>query len=510
MPKVYFIGAGPGDPELLTLKGRRILDEAEVVIYAGSLVNPALLEGLRAEIYNSAGMSLEEIIEVMKVAIGEGKTVARLHTGDPGLYSAISEQIEELKKLGIEYEVVPGVTSASAAASTLGQELTIPEKSQTVILTRRAGRTPVPEREALYELATHQSTMVIFLSVSMIDAVVDDLKRGGYPEETPVAVVYRASWPDEKVIRGTLKDIARKVKSEGINRTALIVVGEALKVSMEELGMRSRLYDSDFKHGYRGSQGKNKRGKLWVVGIGPGGTEHITPKARDALQKATLVVGYTRYMDLIRDLIAGKQTYETGMTREIDRCRYAIKEAAGGKEVALVCSGDPGIYAMAGLVYEILRAEGPTEAIDVEVIPGIPALSACASLIGAPLMHDFASISLSDRLTPWEVIERRLHAAASADFVMVIYNPRSKGRAGHLKRAIEIISSYRRADTPVGVVKAATRKGEEWIITTLSDIPYDKVDMNTTLIIGNSSTYIWQKRMITPRGYEKKYDLFKT
>ncbi|RMG72663.1 MAG: precorrin-3B C(17)-methyltransferase [Nitrospirae bacterium] len=241
------------------------------------------------------------------------------------------------------------------------------------------------------------------------------------------------------------------------------------------------------------------------MGIGPGAHEHITSKALNALQSADLVVGYTKYLDLIREIIKGKECFETGMTREIDRCRHAIEEAEKGRAVALVCSGDPGVYAMAGLVFDLLKAED--RVVDVEVIPGIPALSACASVLGAPLMHDFASISLSDRLTPWELIERRLHAAASSDFVIVIYNPRSRGRKEHLKRAVEIVLSYRDAKTPVGVVKAASREAEEWFITTLSEIPYERVDMNTTLIIGNSSTYVWQDRMVTPRGYEGKYNL---
>lgn len=507
MGKVYFIGAGPGDPELITLKGRRILDEAQVVIYAGSLVNPALLDGLKADIYNSASMSLEEIIELMKKAVKEGKTVARLHTGDTTFYSAVTEQIDELKKLGIDYEIVPGVTSAAAATAALGQELTIPEISQTVIFTRQAGKTPVPERERLERLATHRCSMVIFLSISMIDRVMEELRKGGYPEETPVAVVYKASWPEERIVRGTIRDIAEKVKAEGITKTALIIVGDSLKASEESLGKKSRLYDRDFQHEYRrSSHGQRSKGILWVVGIGPGGKEHMTSAALAALNRAELVVGYTRYIDLIRDLIQGREIFETGMTKEIDRCRHAIEEAMNGKNVALVCSGDPGVYAMAGLVYELLRTENIAE-LQVEVIPGIPALSACASVLGAPLMHDFASISLSDRLTPWEVIERRLHAAASSDFVIVIYNPRSRGRKDHLRRAVEIISSYRDGSTPLGVVKAATRQGEEWFITTLSEVPYEKVDMNTTLIIGNSSTYVWQNRMITPRGYEEKYDL---
>jgi len=510
MSKVYFVGAGPGDPELITLKGKRLLESADVVIYAGSLVNPALLEGIEAEVHNSANMSLDEIIDTIKKAINDKKTVVRLHTGDTSFYSAISEQIEELKKLGIPYEVVPGVTSAAAAAASIGQELTIPEISQTVIFTRLEGRTPVPAAEKLRSLSEHRSSMVIFLSVSMIDKVVDELKSGGYPDDTPVVVVYKASWPDEKIIRGSLKDIAEKVRASGIKKTALILVGQALRASEEPLGLRSRLYDSQFEHGFRQSSHAKRKGRLRVVGIGPGGTEHITQAAREAIEGAELIVGYTKYIDLIRGLINGKEVFETGMTQEIQRCSKAIEEALKGRDVCIVCSGDPGIYAMAGLVFDLLKNQNGEARIDVEIIPGIPALSACAAVLGAPLMHDFASISLSDRLTPWEQIETRLELAAKADFVIILYNPRSKGRKDHLKHAIEIIMKYRSPETPVGIVKAATRENESHLISNLSSVPFDVVDMNTTLIIGNSNTYVWHERMITPRGYASKYDLTKS
>jgi precorrin-4/cobalt-precorrin-4 C11-methyltransferase len=250
MAKVCFIGAGPGDPDLITVKGKRVLQDSEVVIYAGSLVNRALLYSLKAEIFDSSAMTLDETIAVMVKAIGEGKDVARLHTGDPALYGAISEQIERLSKLGIRYEVIPGVSSALAGAAVLGQELTIPEISQTVILTRMGGKTPVPERECISGLAKHQATMVIFLSVGMIETLRDELLKG-YPENTPVVVVQKATWPDQNIVRGTLADIAAKVKEAGINKTALIYVGEALRASEEFLGRTSKLYDKDFSHEYR-------------------------------------------------------------------------------------------------------------------------------------------------------------------------------------------------------------------------------------------------------------------
>jgi precorrin-4/cobalt-precorrin-4 C11-methyltransferase len=248
--KVYFIGAGPGDPELITLKGRRLLDLADVVIYAGSLVNPGLLNGIKAEIHNSASMTLDDTIAIIERAVKAGKLVVRLHTGDPAFYSAISEQIERLGESGIEYEVVPGVSSAMAGAAILGQELTIPETSQTVIFTRIEGRTPVPDTERLGSLAKHRATMVIFLSVGMIEKVREEL-MAGYPGDTPVAVVERASWPQQKVVRGMLKDIVELVQSEGIKKTALIYVGESLKASESSLGKESKLYNKDFKHGYR-------------------------------------------------------------------------------------------------------------------------------------------------------------------------------------------------------------------------------------------------------------------
>lgn len=253
--KVYFIGAGPGDPELITLKGRRLLDNADVVIYAKSLVNPELLKGIKAEIFDSSRMTLDKIIGIIKASIRQGKSVVRLHSGDPALYSAISEQIERLRELGIDYDVVPGVSSAMAGAAVLGQELTIPELTQTVIFTRIEGRTPVPHTEKLSELARHKSTMVIFLSAGMIEKVKDELLNG-YSEDTPVVVIEKVSWPEERIIRGTLKDIVDLVRKADIKKTALIYVGEALRAGEESLKKESRLYHKDFRHGYRDCRGR--------------------------------------------------------------------------------------------------------------------------------------------------------------------------------------------------------------------------------------------------------------
>jgi cobalt-precorrin 5A hydrolase / precorrin-3B C17-methyltransferase len=247
-------------------------------------------------------------------------------------------------------------------------------------------------------------------------------------------------------------------------------------------------------------------GTLYVVGTGPGNADCLTPRALRAIEKSSAVVGYGTYLDLIADIIADKEVVSTGMAQEIDRCRRAIELARQGKTVSVISGGDPGIFAMAGLVLELLRRDSENgESIpEVEIVPGISALNACAARLGAPLMHDFAAISLSDRLTPWETIETRLDAAAKADFVIVLYNPRSKGRRGHIEKARDIIARHRSAETPVGVVKAAMRPGESFFFSTIGSIPFEEIDMQTTVIVGNSKTAIWNNRMITPRGYEKK------
>ncbi|MHB8880896.1 MAG: precorrin-3B C(17)-methyltransferase [Thermodesulfovibrionales bacterium] len=263
----------------------------------------------------------------------------------------------------------------------------------------------------------------------------------------------------------------------------------------------------------RNGTAKSNRGKVFVVGTGPGSIDHITPHAQRCIREADVIVGYGTYLDLIQELTRGKEIISTGMTQEIDRCRKAIELAGEGRNVAVVSGGDPGVYAMAGLVLELMKTDADsapakrspaTMLPSVEIIPGISALNACASRLGAPLMHDFAAISLSDRLTPWETIEKRLEAAAAADFVIALYNPKSKGRAGHIGRAREIILGHRAPETPVGIVKAAMRENELIIITDLEQMLSNDIDMQSTVIIGNSKSFAWNGLIITPRGYEKK------
>ncbi|MBI5642122.1 MAG: precorrin-3B C(17)-methyltransferase [Deltaproteobacteria bacterium] len=252
----------------------------------------------------------------------------------------------------------------------------------------------------------------------------------------------------------------------------------------------------------RKGDGSGGKGTIYVIGIGPGGLDHLTGRAKDALEMSERIVGYTRYVDLIAPLAAGKEVFSTGMTHEVERCRKAIEFAAKGSVVSVVSSGDAGIYGMAGLILELVNNEG-IDGIKVEVIPGIPAFVSAAAILGAPLMHDFASISLSDLLTDWRKIEERVEAAAKADFVIVFYNPKSSKRVEGLKKAMDIVGRYRGKDAPLGIVRNATREGEEAVITTVGEFDryYGSVDMLTIIVIGNSSSYAAGGRIITPRGY---------
>ena len=246
---VHFVGAGPGAEDLITLRGAALLEAADQVIYAGSLVNPALLSRCRegCVILDSAKMTLEDVIAAIETAEAKGQMTVRLHTGDPSVYGAIREQMDRLDALGVAYEVCPGVSSFCGAAAALGAEYTLPGVSQSVILTRMAGRTPVPARENIASLAAHGASMAVFLSAGMLDALTEELLKGAYTPETPAAIVYKASWPEERTIRCTLKTLAESASAAGITKTALVLVGDFLGSDYE----RSRLYDPDFTTGYR-------------------------------------------------------------------------------------------------------------------------------------------------------------------------------------------------------------------------------------------------------------------
>lgn len=243
-------------------------------------------------------------------------------------------------------------------------------------------------------------------------------------------------------------------------------------------------------------------GKLYVVGIGPGGDNGMTLQAQTVLKDCDVIVGYTRYVKLVNKYTQDKEVYQTGMHGEVERCKKAVEIASGDKNVVVVSSGDSGVYGMAGLILEIVDKDRYSDTVDVEVVPGMTSGNSCAALLGAPLMHDYVTLSLSDWLTNIELIEKRLHCVGQGDFIVAIYNPKSKARPDIINKAQEILLQYKAPDTPVGIVKNAYRDGQSVEITTLQDMLTCHIDMLTTIIVGNSSTYVADGKMVTPRGYK--------
>ena len=538
---VHIVGAGPGAEDLITVRGLKFLKEADIVIYAGSLVNPGLLKETKpgAVVYDSAKMTLEQVMAVIKDAWKEKKEVVRLHTGDPCLYGAIREQMDEMDKAGITYDICPGVSSFCGTAAALQMEYTLPGISQSVVITRMAGRTPVPERESIRQFASHQATMVIFLSTGMLKELSEELIAGGYPADTPVAIVYKATWPEEKTVRTTIAELAEAAEREHITKTALIVVGNTVAQSGYD---RSKLYDPGFTTEFRMAEsshsrklvqavpemkktdeddqktdGKEKKGpekseleksepentkispgRLYVVGMGPGSLDGMTKEAFKAMEDSQVIAGYTVYADLVKPYFPEKEYLTTSMTKEEARCRMAFECCIQGKNTAMICSGDSGVYGMAGLILELVPQY---PGVEIKMIPGVTAACAGAAGLGAPLTHDFAVISLSDRLTPIEMIWERIEKAALADFVICLYNPRSKGRPDYLKQACERIMKDRAPETICGIASCIGRDGEEMKVMTLKELADYPADMFTTVFIGKSSTVKIGKWMVTPRGY---------
>jgi precorrin-4/cobalt-precorrin-4 C11-methyltransferase len=248
---VYFVGSGPGDPELITIKAKKLIEQADIIVYSGSLLNPKILEYAKkdAQLYDAALLDREKIYSILRDSTKQGKLAIRFHDGDPGLFSTIREQIDKLEKDGLQCIVVPGITAILGAAAAMNLELTLPGNTQTLIITRAELRTPVPDREKISELAKHGATMVFYLSVHLISDIVEEILKGGtYTKETPAAVVYRATWKDQKIIKGTLGDIVNKTKESKIIKTALIIVGDVLAPTNYQF---SKVYDAEFTHGYR-------------------------------------------------------------------------------------------------------------------------------------------------------------------------------------------------------------------------------------------------------------------
>ncbi len=257
MSKVFFIGCGPGDPDLITVKAKKLLQKADVVVYSGSLIPEQIMKMCKkAKTFDAAKLVREEIFDILRKNAKKGKNVVRLHDGDPTIYGAIREQMDNLHKEKINSEVIPGVTSFLASAAALGSQLTLPGVTQTMIITRAEKRTKVPKREKISELAKHRATMIFYLSVQLIDNIVKEAVAGGYPKTTPVGVVYRASWPDQMIITGTLQTISKKIKAQKITRTAIIIIGDVIKPKSYEY---SKLYDKSFSHGFRKAKTNSKK-----------------------------------------------------------------------------------------------------------------------------------------------------------------------------------------------------------------------------------------------------------
>ena len=860
---VEFVGAGPGAEDLITVRGLRALEQADLVVYAGSLVNPAHLKACKADCtcLDSASMNLGEQIEAMSDAALAGKRVVRLHTGDPAMYGTINEQIRGLAQKGVAASIIPGVSSVFAAAAALGCELTSPDVSQSVVLTRTPGRTPMPQGEDAAAFARTGAMLVFFLSTGKVGELMRHLmEQGGLAEDTPAAIVYRASWPDERILRGTVGDIARQAEEAGLGRQALVIVGRALGAN----GTASRLYDADFSHGYRnrlvsenfdgrcalyaftdkgltrareiaaglglptvlhstrpssaegivhipaqdfdsrlaanwaqfdahifiGATGipfrkaapllrdknidpavlacpesgshvialtsghfggtnrlarriaritggqavigspadvnglpafdeaaaqeharilnpeavralnaalldgspiafcgtravferhfastgqvaffenpqdvtcghavlwdsentlpegmlhldvssrafvlgvgcrrgvkpqelrlvaerylsefglnaeniasiatctvkedepailglgeawqvpvafhsaeeldavpvsapsekvrekvgtasvceaacllsagygsipqptlyapksafgdvtlalarlphlavpQNGQGEIVVAGLGSGAPGHITPDVDTALRRCDTVAGYSHYVDFIRDRIAGKPVIQNGMKGEVERCLSALEAALAGQNVCMVCSGDPGILAMAGLLYELRTREPRFRDIPIRVLPGITAATIAAASLGAPLQNGFSLVSLSDLLVSADEVRRNIRSVAQSLLPVALYNPAGRKRRDLLEETLAVFREHRGGDVLCAYVKNAGREQETKWVGKLSEFPAAEVDMSTLIIIGGPRTRLDSGVLYEPRGYVEKY-----
>ncbi|MEW6609408.1 MAG: precorrin-3B C(17)-methyltransferase [bacterium] len=351
------------------------------------------------------------------------------------------------------------------------------------------------EKAVRKTLAKHNLSFADVISIATID--IKSLEPGLVAFAQIYNLLTQTFSTDElNSVKGILKSesVFKSTGAIGVAEPAALLASKANKLLIPKQKIRNvTIAVAEHK--------TEEKGEIYIVGVGPGDSEHITPYAQKKIRSSEVIVGYNSYINLIAELIKDKEIISTGMTQELKRCQKAVELAIAGKTVSVISGGDPGIYAMAGLVFEIIKKQNLPE-INIEVVPGISALNASAARLGAPLMHDFAVISLSDRLTPWELIKRRLESAAMSDFVIVFYNPRSIGRQKQINKAREIILKYRTPETPVGIVKGAMRDNEKIIVTNLKDMLDYEIDMQTTIIIGNSQTFLWNNRMITPRGYE--------
>ncbi len=534
--KLYAIGVGPGAPDLLTLRAAEILKRVPVVFSPLSAMGTtsralevvrALIDPMRQQVVElTFPMQKEqdelegewedaatEIVEQLR-RHGEG---AFITIGDVSLYSTFIyvQRILDTQYPDVIIEMVPGIPSFSAMTALMGMPYGQGD-DRIAILPATFG----PERIAA---VLREFDTVILMKVNrVIDEVLDTLEQLGLTDHA--TFVTKCGMPDQDVVYDV-----RTLRGQRPSYFSILLVTKTARPSGTIVAPLPQNLAPDVPLAApRAGNGRalaptvqaattpdgpevpaRPGGKLFLVGFGPGNHDHLTFRAREAIGEAEVVIGYRTYVRLVRELIEGKEIHYTGMTEELDRARKAVDFAYAGRKVALISSGDVGIYGMAGPALEILKEKGWRRGggVEVEVVPGVTALSACGSVLGAPIIHDFAAISLSNLLTPWEAIVKRIEAAAGADYIIALYNPKSGRRTQQIVETQKIVLRYRRPETPVGIVKSGLRQGQRVVQTTLTDMLNHEIGMLTTILIGNSTTFTYEGLMITPRGYQHKYEL---
>jgi len=526
--KLYAVGVGPGSPDLLTVRAAEILKRVPVIFSplsamgttsrALEVVEPYLDRSRQRVVELAFPMQKEqeeleteweEAVREIAVHLGPEAEGAFITIGDVSLYSTFYyvQRILEARYPQVTIELVPGIPSFSAVSALLRIPYGIAD-DRIVILPATF------ERERLARAIQDHDTIILMKVNRVLDEVIDILEAQGLLDTA--VFITKCGMPDQEVVYDL-----RTLRGSSPSYFSLVLVNKNAErrhtaqrpePAAPGTGAPARLrLSSEEKAAAAAGDGSPPvpGGKLYLVGFGPGSHDHLTFRAKAAIDDAQTIIGYRTYVMLVRELIKGKEVFYTGMTEELDRARRAVELAWKGKRVALISSGDAGIYGMAGPAIECLKERSWTRGsgLEVEVVPGVTALSACGALLGAPVIHDFCAISLSNLLTPWEVIVRRIEAAAAADFVVALYNPKSGRRTRQIVETRRIMLRHRRPDTPVGIVKSGTRAGERVVITTLDDMLNHEIGMLTTVLIGNSTTFTWEQMMVTPRGYQSKYVL---
>lgn len=516
--KLYAVGVGPGAPDLLTVRAAEILRRVSVIFSPRSAMGTAsralevvasYLDRSRQRVVELAfpmekdqeelEPAWEEAVREIVGNLGPEEEGAFITLGDVSLYSTFYyvQRILQARHPHVEIELVPGISSFSAVSALLQIPYGTADDSVVIL--------PATfERERLARAIAEHDTVILMKVNRVLDEVIDVLEAQGVLDKA--VFIERCGMPNQEVVRDL-----RALKGTFPGYFSLVIVNKSAERPDRQGSVvrEPRTPNPEPRSPIRGSLPPVPGGKLYLVGFGPGSRDHLTFRAKAAIDDARVIIGYRTYVMLVKELIKGKEVFYTGMTGELERARHAVDLAWKGKRVALISSGDAGIYGMAGPALECLKERGWTRGCgpEVEVVPGVTALSACGALLGAPIIHDFCVISLSNLLTPWEVIVKRIEAAGAADYVVVLYNPKSGRRTRQIVEAREILLKHRRPETPVGIVKSASRDGQRVVVTTLDEMLNHEIGMLTTILIGNSTTFVWENMMVTPRGYQSKYVL---